>query len=281
MRPFTAFTASVAGVIIIAALGLTGCSSATTTPTPLRLAAPTLIDCGDEPSERSRESVMVVNRTSAIVRVWTRGIDCYDWGGTSNPSRLDGIELSPGVSSANETFVVREIPQANNQIRPWDMGIYYWDGSQWLSTRVEPRPTFGAAKETCNRSRVSRPALGSPYALARTTENVVSMPPSRTWTPPTPGAGLSSRRTAPWPTIRLGWSSPTGDSGAASRWASRMTAGATRRVANDTRTIARFPGGGTETRRTPERMTANGCRVRSLPVPRESRGRERQGRERT
>jgi len=150
MRPFTAFTASVAGVIIIAALGLTGCSSATTTPTTLRLAAPTLIDCGDEPSERSRESVMVVNRTSAIVRVWTRGIDCYDWGGTSNPSRLDGIELSPGVSSANETFVVREIPQANNQIRPWDMGIYYWDGSQWLSTRVEPRPTFGAAKETCN-----------------------------------------------------------------------------------------------------------------------------------
>ena len=65
---------------------------------------------------------MVVNRTSAILRVWTRGIDCYDWGGTSNPSRLDGIELSPGVSSANETFVVREIPQANNQIRPWDMG---------------------------------------------------------------------------------------------------------------------------------------------------------------
>lgn len=103
MRPFTAFTASAAGVIIIAALGLTACSSATTTPTPLRLAAPTLIDCGDEPSERSRESVMVVNRTSAIVRVWTRGIDCYDWGGTSNPSRLDGIELSPGVSSAKET----------------------------------------------------------------------------------------------------------------------------------------------------------------------------------
>ena len=150
MRPPTTFASSAAGAIILVAFGLTACSSATTTPTPPRQAAPALIDCGTEPSESYPESVMVVNRTSAILRVWTRGIDCYDWGGTSNPSRLDGIELSPGVSSANETFVVRSIPQANNQIRPWDMGIYYWEGSQWLSTRVDPRPTFGAAKETCN-----------------------------------------------------------------------------------------------------------------------------------
>jgi hypothetical protein len=125
-------------------------STATPPPPPPAREAAGPLDCGGDPGVAFNESVMVVNRTSTLVRVYTSGVDCYDWGGTANPSRLDGIQLDAGVSSANETFVVREIPQANNQIRPWDMEIGYWGGTQWLSAKVEPRPTFGAAKGTCN-----------------------------------------------------------------------------------------------------------------------------------
>lgn len=160
MRRLTSPAASIAGMAALVALGLGACSSATTAPPPLRQAAPAPIDCGSDPNEASSQSVMVVNRSSSIVNIWVRGVDCYDWGGTSNPSRLDGIELSPGVSSANETLVVREIPQANNQIRPWDMGIFSWDGGRWLSAKVEPRPTFGAAQQTCNTVKGFTACLG-------------------------------------------------------------------------------------------------------------------------
>ena len=160
MRPPTTFAASAAGAVILVAFGLTACSSATTTPTPPRQAAPALIDCGTHPAEPLYEKVMVVNRTSKVVRVSTRGVDCWDWGGTYNPSRLDGIELSPGASSADELFVVRSIPQANLLIRPWDMGIYYLEGAEWLVTWVEPRPTFGAAPDKCNTSKGLTACIG-------------------------------------------------------------------------------------------------------------------------
>lgn len=128
-------------------------------PPPTRQAAG-IVDCGSDPAEASREKVMMVNRTATIVRVYTSAIDCYDWGGTGNPSRFDGLQLDGAVSSTNETLVVRDIPQANTQIRPWDMEVQMWGGTQWLTAKVTPRPTFGAAKGTCNTVKGSTACIG-------------------------------------------------------------------------------------------------------------------------
>jgi len=144
---------------VLAPGGASASATQSIPPPPTRQAAG-IVDCGSNPAELSQEKVTIVNRTATIVRVYISAIDCYDWGGTANPSRFDSLQLDGAVSSPTETLVVRNIPQANTQIRPWDMEVQMWGGLQWLNAKVTPRPTFGAAKGTCNTVQGSTACIG-------------------------------------------------------------------------------------------------------------------------
>lgn len=176
------------GLLVSACGGTDTATPSATTGAPATIAPPpdddvrqasAQVDCGSDPNESSRQRVTVVNRTDSTVRIATSAIDCYDWGGTANPSLLDGLQLAAGQSSPNETFVVRGVPQANLQIRPWDMAVQYWGGTQWLSTDVVPRPTFGAAEGNCNTASgmtacMGESLCGEPDFLERRTEMPLS-----------------------------------------------------------------------------------------------------------
>ena len=147
---------SVASLLIVIA----GCSSP---PAPeaqsdevTREALPAAVVCGTPSGfEQSAVTVTVNNETNALITVIPSAIDCYDWYGEANPSKLAAV-LMPGPGDAAGESVsallkVLETPQAANRDRPWDMTIMYQvSQSTAIGGKITPRPNFKPAQEICN-----------------------------------------------------------------------------------------------------------------------------------
>lgn len=138
---------ALAPAAVVFAAALSACAPSTqlasTSPSPTREAAaqacPDLAGPSDLPSYFDFNTKFGVNVTfdNATGRTWrleVPPVDCYDFSGTSNPTRFDGAVLNPNSQSGPHQLVARRVcPWVSGTI----IGYFQTREAKWTTTFVE------------------------------------------------------------------------------------------------------------------------------------------------